>query len=313
MTAAGALDLSAADLEAELVGAPAGTCEGWIRVIPQDPENSLLWTKLADQAPCGQVMPPSGPLPPGQVECVRNWIEGLEGMSCETCGGDACVDLQTDAQNCGSCGEVCPMGVPCSDGACQCPEGEELCGDLCIDTTSDPLNCGGCGEACDPGKVCFEGICADTCGALTDCGGSCVDTSSDPDHCGVCNNACGSGNACVDSGCECPGDGISFAAEVEPIFGDQCTGMGCHSFPAPAAFLDLSPGAAYDSLVSVASTQCADRLLVAPSQPGASYLMDKITGTNLCFGTQMPKAGAPLSAEETAAISEWICRGAQDN
>src|SRR5262245_55007986 len=52
------------------------------------------------------------------------------------CGGQ-CVDVMTDDDNCGSCGESCASlggiglgyGKICVDGNCQCLAGEELCGD----------------------------------------------------------------------------------------------------------------------------------------------------------------------------------------
>ena len=156
------------------------------------------------------------------------------------------------------------------------------------------------------------GDCADGCAGLTDCDGACVDTKTDPDHCGSCDNACVGGNACEQGSCGCPGDGVSFAAEVEPVLADSCAGMGCHKPPVLAAGLDLSAGHAYADLVGVSSSQCNMRLRVAPGQPDASYLLDKIVGINLCKGTKMPKSGS-LSPAEIAAISEWICRGAPDN
>jgi hypothetical protein len=311
--AAGGLDLELADLEPALVGAASGTCDGWIRVVPGAPDESLLYNKLAGPAACGSVMPPAAPLPAGQIACVRTWIENLEGMSCETCGGDACVDLETDAQHCGACDNVCPAGVPCSAGSCVCPDGQEICDSACVDTQSDPQHCGGCGSGCAPDEVCSMGACADTCAALTDCGGACVDTQTDSENCGSCGNACGGGNDCVNGGCDCAGDGISFVAEVEPILVDECTGMGCHGFPVSAAGLDLRAGNAHGNLVNVPSSQCNDRMLVAPGQPEASYLMDKVLGVNLCFGSKMPKAGSGLTAAQLAAISEWICRGAAND
>jgi hypothetical protein len=35
------------------------------------------------------------------------------------CGG-RCRNLQTDNTNCGGCGVVCPIGLPCLGGACAC-------------------------------------------------------------------------------------------------------------------------------------------------------------------------------------------------
>jgi hypothetical protein len=282
-------------------------------VVPGAPDESLLYTKVAGPVPCGALMPPPGGLAPDQAACLRTWIEGLDAPSCETCSGDACVDLDTDIQHCGACDNACPAGISCTAGSCTCPAGQQLCGDVCLDTQADPQNCGGCGDACAPNKVCWMGVCADTCGDLSDCSGGCVDTQTNLDHCGACDNACEIGNACEMGGCGCPGDGVSFGAQVEPLLANNCSTMGCHGFPAPAAGLDLRVGNAFGDLVGVPSSQCNDRLLVAPGQPANSYLMDKLLGVNLCFGTKMPKTGAPLSDADIATISEWICRGASEN
>ena len=236
--------------------------------------------------------------------------DGDGDTGCEMCGGEACVDLQTDPQHCGACDNACPADVPCVAGSCSCPEGKELCDGACVDTSSNPSHCGGCGAACAPDQVCAEGSCTAGCGELSDCGGACVDLQTNPDHCGECGNACGLGGACEMGSCGCPGDGVSFVDEVEPMLADACTGLGCHSGPAPASGLDLSPGQVHANLVGVPSTQCADRMLVEPGQPGASYLMDKVLGVNLCFGTKMPKAAPDLTDAEIATLSEWICRGA---
>src|SRR5256885_15410923 len=58
-----------------------------------------------------------------------------------------------------------------------------------------------------------------------------------------------------------------------------------------------SESKAYSDLVGVASSQCADRKLVMPGDPSASYLIDKLNGTNLCSGSRMPK-GMALSSTE---------------
>ena len=56
---------------------PMGQCGmiGKKRVVPNDPENSLLYLKLfGDSAPCGQQMPPGGQLPPAAIQRVKDWI-----------------------------------------------------------------------------------------------------------------------------------------------------------------------------------------------------------------------------------------------
>lgn len=63
-----------------LLSADTGpACAGQQRVVPGDPEASLLYQKLAGTPACGAPMPPTGPLPPELVERVRQWIaDGAE-------------------------------------------------------------------------------------------------------------------------------------------------------------------------------------------------------------------------------------------
>lgn len=77
--------------------------------------------------------------------------------------------------------------------------------------------------------------------------------------------------------------------------------------------MDLSAGAAFGSLVNVSASQCGSRLRVAPGDPAASYLMDKLLGVDLCYGSQMPKIGVSLAKNDIDRIGAWICNGAQNN
>ncbi|HUB09402.1 MAG TPA: choice-of-anchor D domain-containing protein [Myxococcales bacterium] len=74
----------------------------------------------------------------------------------QSCNG-ACVDLQTDPENCGSCGTACPTGQ-CSGGECL-----SSCGGAQVDLDSDPDNCGACGTACGS---CTQGCLSGACGVL---------------------------------------------------------------------------------------------------------------------------------------------------
>jgi len=65
---------------ASLVNQPANATSkcamlGKQRVVPNDPDNSLLYLKLDTKGtPCGQQMPPGGQLADKQIQRVRDWI-----------------------------------------------------------------------------------------------------------------------------------------------------------------------------------------------------------------------------------------------
>ena len=82
--------------------------------------------------------------------CATSGMQCQEDGSCvcppgqNTCSGK-CVDLQGDKQNCGACGNSCPMDKTCQNGACVCPSGKTDCGGpMCVDLQSDKQNCGSC-------------------------------------------------------------------------------------------------------------------------------------------------------------------------
>ena len=150
------------------------------------------------------------------------------------CGG-VCVDLQSDMNNCGACGEVCESGlvpVECRSGVCEranCPVGIEYCGavDGCRDLTSDPEHCGACQNPCASG-ICSGGVCATGGGCAegqTDCGGVCVDTCCNNSHCGACGNVCPPGETCFEGICGCP-SGLC-CAEGETICNGTCVATCC--------------------------------------------------------------------------------------
>jgi hypothetical protein len=66
---------------------------------------------------------------PANAECVAGSCVCDTGF--DICG-DACVDLQTDPDNCGECGETCSGGAECVAGECACPSGQKNCNGTCI-------------------------------------------------------------------------------------------------------------------------------------------------------------------------------------
>ena len=100
-----------------------------------------------------------------------------------------------------------------------------------------------------------------------------------------------------------------------PIFDDAgCGTLQCHGGVAPKENLDLSSAnVAYTELVGVGSNQCNNLLLVDPGSPGTSYLINKLTGTDLCFGSAMPKGAPQLTQAAIDVVRAWIGNQAPNN
>jgi hypothetical protein len=121
--------------------------------------------------------------PPGMFDCDGQSFNGCE------------VDTQTDPQNCGGCGMVCPQPpntvVTCTNGACSffCSTGFGDCdNDMnngCETFLSSNSNCGACGVICPNGFTCQNGTCVQNC------------TDNDQDGFTTCNGDCNDSNAAI--------------------------------------------------------------------------------------------------------------------
>lgn len=104
-------------------------------------------------------------------------------------------------------------------------------------------------------------------------------------------------------------------ADVQALFDNACTG--CHGAEG-AAGLDLSAERAYASIVAHESQGVAGMPLVAPGDPGRSYLLHKVAGTHERVGgggKRMPIGGTwgpegDVNMEEMGALCRWIEAGA---
>ena len=164
-----------------------------------------------------------------KVACTGSYADcnGIVDDGCET-------NLESDPKNCGSCGDVCPAGTICWDGACGCPAGYTACGTECVKLDEDDYNCGACGNHCtEPGENAGPGSwpCGvDTYPPNTDfncaksqcgmhcapgfancnsdvCGDGCeTATFEDPLNCGACGKKCAPGQACSGGKCICDPD-----------------------------------------------------------------------------------------------------------
>jgi len=137
----------------------------------------------------GTVSPANGTVPGSWCDEYTHCPPGTTCCQGVTYGGipyAACVDLQSDPDNCGSCLNLCWSGVCCggrciaqTDDSCGCPArpcpvGQKCCTVLvgyeavtkCINVTHDADNCGGCGRHCGSGRKCCNGTC---CSHLAQC------------------------------------------------------------------------------------------------------------------------------------------------
>ncbi len=132
--------------------------------------------------------------------------------TCPTSRFPCDVDLQTDRQNCGACGAVCPRETTretyeCVAGRCvlQCATNpltldcDGIDENGCETQTGTNENCAACGDTClDPAKPCVDrstglGPPDYGCGCIGDliyCNGKCVDPKRDDENCGACGTKC---------------------------------------------------------------------------------------------------------------------------
>ena len=100
-----------------------------------------------------------------------------------------------------------------------------------------------------------------------------------------------------------------FRAIEEEIFVTRCLGKGCHSGLHPAGELNLSKGEAYGELVAVPSQRRPERLRVAPGDPDASYLVQRLSPEG--DTPRMPMMAQALTSAEVERIRAWIRDGAK--
>jgi hypothetical protein len=104
----------------------------------------------------------------------------------------------------------------------------------------------------------------------------------------------------------------TFSSIQANVFTPTCATAGCHQGASAPQGLRLEEAVSYAMLVNVASSEDPGVLRVAPGNPGASYLVQKIEGS-ASVGAQMPLNAAPLPQETINVIRQWITDGALDD
>jgi hypothetical protein len=127
--------------------------------------------------------------------------------------------------------------------------------------------------------------------------------------------------ACAGEGTTGPDDGNgggapTLSGDVQPIFTANCAFSGCHGGSSPAQGMNLSAGQAFQNTVNVASVELPSMDRIEPGQPGLSYLLNKIQGTQGTVGgsgQRMPLGGSPLSQDDINTVRAWVQAGAPNN
>lgn len=148
----------------------------------------------------------------GRCLCVAEGGQGVVCAAGRTCCNGTCAALDTDATNCGKCGNDCTaQGTSqeaCTGGSCGCGVGGErcgmdqlCCGTQCVDPITDRNHCGSCDTVCAGLATCENGACRNPQG---NCGGRncnanemCVNNVCVPKGGPVCNPPCAPGEGCV--------------------------------------------------------------------------------------------------------------------
>jgi mono/diheme cytochrome c family protein len=102
----------------------------------------------------------------------------------------------------------------------------------------------------------------------------------------------------------------TFQPTVQRILARNCAG--CHNSVDRQGGLDLEPDHAFANLVGVKSIE-SPLPRVMPGDPDGSYLVRKLTGTQVEAGgqgAQMPANGAALPGAQIEVIRHWIEAGA---
>ena len=129
-------------------------------------------------------------------------LKDLHLASCNSCAkgfGDAdsnlangCeINFQSDKNNCGSLGTVCPNGSTCKNGKCNCGTNKTLCNGACINLAA--LHLATCNK-------CADGF-ADADKNLVN--GCEINLQSDKNNCGSLGIVCPNGIACKNGKCDC--------------------------------------------------------------------------------------------------------------
>jgi uncharacterized protein (TIGR03118 family) len=111
-----------------------------------------------------------------------------------------------------------------------------------------------------------------------------------------------------------PPPSVTLAQLQTSIFTPRCSG--CHTgngTSLPGSMNLTTAAATFASLVGVASIENPQLKRVAPNDPANSYIIHKLTGTDIGTTARMPFGGPFLDQATIDQVSSWISAGAQND
>lgn len=105
---------------------------------------------------------------------------------------------------------------------------------------------------------------------------------------------------------------VDYLTQIQPIWEIRCANCHVNHSGSPSAQLDLDDDVSWLGLYRMPSGLAADRLLVRPGDPVASFLLEKLSCDQPQAGSRMPRGRNPIPLAEQALVRDWIAQGARE-
>src|SRR5438132_8522933 len=117
--------------------------------------------------------------------------------------------------------------------------------------------------------------------------------------------ACGGGGNAPPAGLQ-----PTLASIQDNVFTVTCAVPGCHGGAGAQQGLRLDPGFSAGNLINVPSPRNPNLIRVVPGDPDASFLIQKLQGTDGLLGDRMPDGWPYFTTATINVIRQWLQNGA---